>query len=232
MGRFKRKSKKRYHTPKDAVEQYVEKVRKPKSKIVVLASPIKDNRRLLGLFRKLFLVLKKNNKFGDFIECFQPIEKKTQYGTVDSVDSVRRCCANLNYGRASLLIGSNFLVPITRDMLTLDAITSTPFGNVIWLNYLLENNWLHKRDTYLGKQDIAEMYLRDAYESKGITKSKVPNEMAFSMRMGTILASIFYLIIAFMFYWFISPLAALIYSLITAFIIVYFLFISQLINNI
>jgi hypothetical protein len=77
---------------------------------------------------------------------------------------------------------------------------------------------------YLGKQDIAEMYLRDAYESKGITKSKVPNEMAFSMRMGTILASIFYLIIAFMFYWFISPLAALIYSLITAFIIVYFLF--------
>jgi hypothetical protein len=221
MGRFKRKSKKRYHIPKNAVEQYIEKVRKPKSKIVVWTSPIKDNRRLVGIFRKLFLVLKKNKKFGDFIECFQPIEKKTQYETADSV---RICCGNLNHGRASLLIGSNFFVPIARDMLTPHGITSTPFGNVIWLNYLLENNWYHKRDTYLGKQDIAEMYLRDAYESKGITKSKVPNEMAFSMRMGTILASIFYLIIAFMFYWFISPLAALIYSLITAFIIVYFLF--------
>ena len=221
MGRFKRKSKKRYHIPKDAIEQYVEKVRKPKSKIVVWTSPIKDNRRLVGIFRKLFLVLKKNKKFGDFIECFQPIEKKTQY---DTADSVRICCGNLNHGRASLLIGSNFFVPIARDMLTPHGITNTPFGNVIWLNYLLENNWHHKRDTYLGKQDIAEMYLRDAYESKGITKSKVPNEMAFSMRMGTILASIFYLIIAFMFYWFISPLAALIYSLITAFIIVYFLF--------
>ena len=79
MGRFKRKSKKRYNIPKNAVEQYIEKVRKPKSKIVVWTSPIKDNRRLVGIFRKLFLVLKKNKKFGDFIECFQPIEKKTQY---------------------------------------------------------------------------------------------------------------------------------------------------------
>lgn len=222
MGRFKRKSKKRYNIPKDAVKQYIEEVKekKPKSKFTIWATSANDNRRLISLFRKLFLVLKKNKKFGDFIECFKPIEKKTQYGTADSI---RTCLGgNFNYSRARILIGSNFFVPIERNMLTPNGIANTPFGNVIWLNYLLENNWHHKRDTYLGKQDIAEMYLRDAYEAKGITKSKVPNEMAFSMRMGTILASIFYLIIAFMFYW-LSPLAALIYSLITAFIIVYFL---------
>lgn len=223
MGRFKRKSKKRHHIPKDAVEQYIEEVKekKQKSNFTIWTTSANDNRVLIGLFRKLFLVLKKNKKFGDFIECFQPIEKKTQYETVDSI---RICCGNLNHGRASLLIGSNFYVPIARDMLTPNGIANTPFGNAIWLDELLENNWKHKRDTYLGKQDIAEMYLRDAYEAKGITKSKVPNEMAFSMRMGTILASIFYLIIAFMFYWFISPLAALGYSLITALIIVKFLF--------
>ena len=222
MGRFKRKSKKRYHIPKDAVKQYIEEVKekKPKSKFTIWTTSANDNRILIGLFRKLFIVLKKNKKFGDFIECFQPIEKKTQYETYDSI---RLSCVNL-HGRASLMIGSNFYVPIARDMLTPNGIANTPIGNVIWLDYLLENNWHHKRDTDLGKRDIAEMYLRDAYEAKGITKSKVPNEMAFSMRMGTILASIFYLIIAFMFCWFISPLAALIYSLITALIIVKFLF--------
>jgi hypothetical protein len=228
MGRFKRKSKKRYAIPKDAVKQYIEDVKekKPKSKFTIWTTPANDNRRLIGLFRKLFLVLKKNKRFGDFIECYYPIENRIKE---DSVESVRKCISNYGHGRSSLLIGKNFLIPVSRDLLTTNSILNTPIGNVIWLDTLLESNWYHKRqESQLYIQEIAELYLKDAYKSKGITKSKFPNEMAFSMRIGTILAIIFYLVVTIMLALFLSPLTALFYSLFTALTIIYFLFSFQI----
>jgi len=224
MGRFKRKSKKRYNIPKDAVRQYIEEVKekKPKSKFTVWTTPAKDNRRLIGLFRKLFLVLKKNNRFGDFIECYYPIENRIKE---DSVESVRKCINIYGHGRSRILIGKNFLIPVSRDLLTTNSIFSTPIGNVIWLDTLLEPNWYHKRKkSQLCREEIAELYLKDAYKSKGITKSKLPNEMAFAMRIGTTLAIIFYLVVTIMLALFFSPLTALLYSLFTALTIIYFLF--------
>lgn len=231
MGRFKRKSKKRYNIPKDAVKQYVGEVKekKPKSKFTVWATPVNDNRRLIGLFRKLFLVLKKNKRFGDFIECYYPIENRIKE---DSAESVRKCINKYGHGRSNLLIGKNFLIPVSRDLLTTNSIFNTPIGNVIWLDTLLESNWYHKRKkSQLHWEEIAELYLKDAYKSKGITKSKLPNEMAFAMRIGTILAIIFYLVVTIMLALFFSPLTALLYSLFTALIIIYFLF-SFPINNV
>lgn len=224
MGRFKRKSKKRYNIPKDAVKQYIEEVKekKPKSKFTIWTTPANDNRRLIGLFRKLFIVLKKNKRFGDFIECYCPIENRIKE---DSVESVRKCISKYGHGRSSLLIGKNFLIPVSRDLLTTNSILNTPIGNVIWLETLLESNWYHKRkESQLYEQEIAELYLKDAYKSKGITKSKLPNEMAFAMRIGTILAIIFYLVVTIMLALFLSPLTALFYSSFTALVIVYFLF--------
>lgn len=231
MGRFKRKSKKRYNIPKDAVKQYVGEVKekKPKSKFTVWATPVNDNRRLIGLFRKLFLVLKKNKRFGDFIECYSPIENRIKE---DSVESVRKCISVYRHGRSNILIGNNFLIPVSRDLLTTNSILNTPIGNVIWLDTLLDPKWYHKRqESQLYWQEIAELYLKDAYKSKGITKSKLPNEMAFAMRIGTILAIIFYLVVTIMLVLFLSPLTALLYSLFTALIIIYFLF-SFPINNV
>lgn len=228
MGRFKRKSKKRYNIPKDAVKQYIEEVKekKPKSKFTIWTTPANDNRRLIGLFRKLFLVLKKNKRFGDFIECYYPIENRIKE---DSVESVRKCISKCG---SSILIGKNFLIPVSRDLLTTNSIFSTPIGNVMWLETLLESNWCHKRkESQLHKEEIAELYLKDAYKSKGITKSKLPNEMAFAMRIGTILAIIFYLVVTIMLALFLSPLTALFYSLFTASTIMYFLF-SFPINNV
>lgn len=230
MGRFKRKSKKRYHIPKDAVKQYIEEVKekKPKSKFT-WTRPANDNRRLIGLFRKLFIVLKKNNRFGDFIECYYPIENSIKE---DSVESVRKCVSIYGHGRSSILIGKNFSILVSRDLLTPNGITNTPIGNVLWLQILLESNFYHKRKgSQLYKQEIAELYLKDAYKSKGITKSKLPNEMAFAMRIGTILAIIFYLVVTIMLALFFSPLTALFYSLFTALVIVYFLF-SFTINDV
>ena len=231
MGRFKRKNKKRYNIPKDAVKQYIEEVKekKPKSKFTVWTTPVNGNRRLIGLFRKLFLVLKKNKRFGDFIECYYPIENRIKE---DSVESVRKCISKYRHGRSSILIGKNFLIPVSRDLLTTNSILSTPIGNVMWLETLLESNWYHKRqESQLYLQEIAELYLKDAYKSKGITKSKLPNEMAFAMRIGTILAIIFYLVVTIMLALFFSPLTALFYSLFTALAIIYFL-LSFPINNV
>lgn len=231
MGRFKRKNKKRYNIPKDAVKQYIEEVKekKPKSKFTVWATPVNDNRRLIGLFRKLFLVLKKNKRFGDFIECYYPIENRIKE---DSIESVRKCVSIYGHGRSSILIGKNFSILVSRDLLTPNGIANTPIGNVLWLQILLESNFYHKRKgSQLYKQEIAELYLKDAYKSKGITKSKLPNEMAFAMRIGTILAIIFYLVVTIMLALFFSPLTALFYSLFTALVIVYFLF-SFTINDV
>ena len=231
MGRFKRKSKKRYNIPKDAVKQYVGEVKekKPKSKFTVWTTPANDNRKLIGLFRKLFIGLKKNKRFGDFIECYYPIENRIKE---DSAESIHKCINKYGHGRSSLLIGKNFNVPVSRDLLTANTLVGTPIGNVIWLETLLESNFYHKRKGFqLYKQEIAEMYLKDAYKSKGITKSRIPNEMAFAMHIGTILAIIFYLVVTIMLTLFFSPLTALLYSLFTALTIIYFLF-SFPINNV
>jgi hypothetical protein len=130
------------------------------------------------------------------------------------------------------LIGKNFNVPVSRDLLNTNTLVDTPIGNVIWLETLLESKWCHKRqESQLYRQEIAELYLKDAYKSKGITKSRIPNEMAFAMRIGTILAIIFYLVVTIMLALFFSPLTALLYSLFTALTIIYFLF-SFPINNV
>jgi len=231
MGRFKRRGKKRYNIPKDVVKQYVEEVKdkKPKSKFTVWTTPANDNRKLIDLFRKLFLVLKKNKRFGDFIECYYPIK---DWIKEDSAESVHKCINKYRYRRSTLLIGKNFNVLVSRDLLNTNTLVGTPIGNVIWLMTLLEPKWCHKRkESQLYNQEIAELYLKDAYKSKGITKSRIPNEMAFAMRIGTILAIIFYLVVTIMLALIISPLAAFIYSLFTALTIIYFLF-SFPINNV
>lgn len=226
MGRFKRRSKKKYHIPKDAVKRYIEEVKEKKPTTIFTTKY--DNRRLVMLIRKVFLSLKRRKKFGEFMECYYPIEKKLAQNTDESIQT---CLYHYRH-RSGLVIGKYFCIPISRDLLTYNNILNTPFGNVLWLNHLFEGNWQHKRkDIYLPMSEISEMYLKDAYIAKGITKSRIPNEMAFAMRIGTILASIFYIAIAFILAYLVSPLASLIYSLITALIIIYFLF-SFPINNI
>jgi hypothetical protein len=227
MGRFKRRSKKKYHIPKDAVKQYIEEVKEKKPTTIFTTKY--DNRRLVMLIRKVFLSLKRRKKFGEFMECYYPIEKKLAQNTDESI---RTCLHHYGHGRSGLVIGKYFYIPISRDLLTYNNILNTPFGNVVWLNHLFEGNWQHKRENiYLSMSEISEMYLKDAYIAKGITKSRIPNEMAFAMRIGTILASIFYVAIAFLLACLVSPLASLIYSLFTALTIIYFLF-SFPINNV
>jgi hypothetical protein len=214
MGRFKRNSRKhklklsfskKDIPPKVDVKHYTYATSNGYIKVKY------DNRKTVNVIKKLFLSLKKRNMFGNFINSFCKIDKD-----LSSVSD--NCIANNAYreyvygGHTVLYVGNYLSIP-THTLCRGDEIFSTPLGNLVLVNTLLRMKPLIPyRGAGIAYSDIHEVFLKDAYIEKGITETKIPNEMVFSLRFGTVLAIVFYLVVIFFLYVFISPIASIIYT--------------------
>lgn len=216
MGRFKRKSKKgKIHDVKQEVKEYIATNKPPKK------PKIKDclwfNAQLLGLVREFFLILKKNKKYGDFINTYCKIEKDVIEGDKHMEGIVHQYYRG--GGNSIVQIGKYFRLYITQKMV------NSPFSSILGRLTILNLMIMLKGypSKYISREEILEMYLEDSYEKQGLTKSKIPNEMVFSMRIGMILAAIFYIIIACFVALIMSPMAAFVYSAFTFIVIFAFI---------
>ena len=149
--------------------------------------------------------------FGNFINSFCKIDKDLSSVSDYSIaNSAYR--EYVHGGHTVLYVGNYFSIP-THTLCRGDEIFSTPLGNLVLVNTLLHMKPLIPyRGAGIAYSDVHEVFLKDGYIEKGITETKIPNEMVFSLRFGTVLAIVFYLVVIFFLYVFISPIASIIYT--------------------
>lgn len=202
MGRFKRHQKKYktnvVHTPHGDI-----------SVSVTDYEPIprgKHTPRTLGMFRDLFLSLKRRNMFGKFINDYVPIEGLLYSTDADNVIESVENQRNMDSGIYLSSIKLNNPLYVHRY----DDLFSTVYGRANILKGLLYRR--HKHVTSyaipMGIGEVIEPYMVDELKKRG--KKVYPNDLVFGFLFGTIFTIIGFAVTIFFLWRLFSPTVAII----------------------
>ncbi len=200
MGRFKRHQKKYktnvVHTPHGDI-----------SVSVTDYEPIPrgaNTPRTLGMFRDLFLSLKRRNMFGKFINCYTPIEGLLYATDADNVVESVQNQRNLDSGfyLSSIKLINPLYVHRYEDLF------NTIYGRANLLKGLLYRR--HKHVTGhaipMGIGEVIEPYMIDELKKRG--KKVYPNDLVFGFLFGTIFTIIGFAVTIFFLWRLFSPTVA------------------------
>lgn len=179
MGRFKRRKKKSNTQVINTlnadlvIPQFVPKNKCPKTK---------------RLFIDLFLSLKKRNKFGDFINFYEPIKLLL---TKNDETNARDAYHVHNYFFQAIPIGKDIKYYHYVRNRNHESFFDNLLGRITILNGIIRTKYRTRTSFYFGenslcKGDMIGYYVADKLKAKGKDKNVYPNELAFGFLFGTI----------------------------------------------
>jgi hypothetical protein len=190
MGRFKRHQKK-YKTN------------------VVHTEPIPrgaNTPRTLGMFRDLFLSLKRRNMFGKFINDYVPIEGLL---CATDVDNVVESVQNQTNGDSGIYLSS---IKLNNPLYVhhYDDLFNTIYGRANLLKGLLCHRRRHVTSYAIpmGIGEVIEPYMIDELKKRG--KKVYPNDLVFGFLFGTIFTIIGFAVTIFCLWRLFSPIVVII----------------------
>lgn len=214
MGRFKRHQKKYktnvVHTPHGDI-----------SVSVTDYEPIPrgaNTPRTLGMFRDLFLSLKRRNMFGKFINDYTPIEGLLYATDADNAIESVQYQRNMDSGIYLSSIKLNKPLYVHRY----DDLFNTIYGRVNLLKGLLYRRRRHVTSYAIpmGIGEVIEPYMVDELKKRG--KKVYPNDLVFGFLFGTIFTIIgFVIIILFLWRLFSPTIATIVCGTITILLILF-----------
>lgn len=202
MGRFKRHQKKYktniVHTPHGDIAVSVTDYE---------AIPRGANApRTLGMFRDLFLSLKRRNMFGKFINDYTPIEGLL-YAT--DADNVVESVHNQRIMNSDIYLSS---IKLNNPLYVLryDDLFNTIYGRANLLKGLLYHRCRHVTSYAIpmGIGEVIEPYMIDELKKRG--KKVYPNDLVFGFLFGTIFTIIGFVITIFFLWRLFSPTVVII----------------------